>query len=337
MDRTPEGNVGKDSSATGKGHISDSAQADQEVPPRDDQPAGPPFPERPPLRIAFSTLVQAGIVFWSMLLVGIFFTKFIDVMLVIFLTILFSTFISPLVDAMERLHLHRGVSVLLIYLFLLGILVLIGALALPLFISETQTLLKQLPTVLEQFLSPLRRFGISVPVGGTHGIDIMSLFTGGGRSVTGLAGQALGLVFTVGTFLAALLSILVMAFFLTVQKTVAADLVNILLPPAYRRRTAYILSRMGERMGNWVIGQVIITIYYAVAFSAGLTLLHLPYSVSVGVITGVLEIIPFIGGFIGAGLALIIAATVSPTLFILVIVLCLIVTNVEAHILVPNI
>ncbi len=88
-------------------------------------------------------------------------------------------------------------------------------------------------------------------------------------------------------------------------------------------------------MGGWVVGQIIITVYYAVVFSAGLALIHLPNEVSIGLITGLLEIIPFVGGFIGLLLAVLVALTVNPSLIIWVVILYLIVTNVEAHILAP--
>jgi predicted PurR-regulated permease PerM len=150
-----------------------------------------------------------------------------------------------------------------------------------------------------------------------------------------VAGQAVGIISTVGALLIALLSILVMAFLLTVRRTFTADLVNTLIPPDYRCRWIAIMSRMGERMGGWVIGQIIITAYYGVAFSAGLSILRVPDPISIGVITGVLEIIPFVGGFLGLLLAAVVALSVSPFRVLWVVVLYLIVTNVEAHILVP--
>jgi len=294
------------------------------------------------IRIAPSSIVLFAIVFWVVPLIGLFFTRFIDILLIIFLSILFSTFINPVVSFLERIHVHRGVGIILVYLFFAAALALIGRLAVPLFVDETQRLISALPADLRRLEGPLSRLGIQLPaISNGQGINIRNLvnglLNGSGRQITGIAGQAVGLAFTVGTLGVYLISILVMTFFLTVQRNFTADVVNALVPPPYRRRTAYILSRMGERMGNWVIGQVIITIYYAVCFSAGLAILNVPYAVSVGVITGVLEIIPFVGGFIGLVLAVVVAATVNFTLVIWVIVLYLVVTNVEAHILVPNI
>lgn len=302
--------------------------------------SAPPTPASPRVRFALSSVVLFAVVFWVLPLAGLLFSNYVDILLVVFLAVLLSTFLSPVVNKLEQAHIHRGIGILLIYLLFLGILFFVVYLALPLFVTETQRLLKTLPADLHRLLSPLSRYGIKLPSGGSQSLNIVSMLTntsGGSHQATAIAGQAVGLVFSVGAFLVALLSILVMAFFLTVNKTFTADMVNVLVPPDYRRRWILIMSRMGERMGNWVIGQIIVTIYYAVAFAVGLTVLHVPDAISLGVITGILEIIPFIGGFIGVVLAVLVAASVNVTLIIWVIVLYLIVTNVEAHVLVPNI
>ena len=169
-----------------------------------DQKATQPSPENR-IRIAPGSIVLFGIVFWTLPLLGLFFTRFITILLIIFLSVLFSTFLSPLVDGLQRLRLHRGIAILLIYLALLGILALVGRLAVPLFVDETQRLLATLPGDLERVAAPLRRLGINVPtIGQGHGVNIKnlinSLLTSGGHQITGIAGQAVGLAFTVGTF-----------------------------------------------------------------------------------------------------------------------------------------
>lgn len=291
--------------------------------------------QRSAYRVPFRSIVVAGVVFWAIPLIGLFFSQYIDILLVVFLAILFSTFLSPLVNGLARAHINRGIAILLIYLFALGVIAFVGQLALPLFIDETQRLAQTLPSDLQTLTGPLKHLGIKIPSGGLKNFNISSLFSGGGHQVAGVAGQAVGLVFTIGQAIVFLLAILVMTFFLTVRKTFTADVVNVLVPPRYRERSTSILSQMGERMGRWALGQIAITIYYAVAFSIGLALLNVPYAISVGVITGLLEIIPFVGGFIGVLLAVLVAASVHPLTIIWVIVLYLIVTNVEAHILVP--
>jgi predicted PurR-regulated permease PerM len=295
----------------------------------------PEAPSRERVRIAPSSIVVFAAVFWVMPLIGLFFAQYVDILLVVFLAVLLSTFLNPVVSTFERLHLHRGVSILLIYILILAVLGFVGSLAFPLFVDETQNLANSIPADLQHIAGPLHKIGITIPTGGGKGFDLKSILNGGQHQVTSVAGQAVGVIFSVGQVIVFLLSILVMAFFLTVRKTFTTDVVGVLVPPDYRRRTNYILSHMGERMGHWALGQIVITIYYAVAFSLGLTLLNVPYALSVGVITGLLEIIPFVGGFIGVALAILVALSISPLTVVWVIILYLIVTNVEAHILVP--
>lgn len=290
------------------------------------------------VRIALPSIVIFAVVFWLMPLIGLWFSQYIDILLVVFLAVLLSTFLTPVVNTLQRLHIHRGIGIALVYLFVLGVLYFVVSLALPLFTSETQTLLGDLPRYLHSLAGPLSKMGIKLPSGGIKSINLPSLlsgFSGGSHQVGAVAGQAVGLVFTVGQFLVFLVAVLVIAFFLTVRKTFTADLVNVLVPPDYRKRSIRILDQMGGRMGHWALGQIVITIYYAVAFSIGLTILQVPFALSVGVITGLLEIIPFVGGFVGGLLAALVALSISPITVVWVIVLYLIVTNVEAHILVP--
>ncbi len=323
-------------------------QQPSQVIPNQDAPAATPSREpgsrdgaaAPRLRVAPSTIVTFCAVFWVLPLIGLFFTQYISILLVIFLAVLLSTFLSPVVNALERLRINRGVSILLAYIVILGVVAFVARLAVPLFTGETQRLANTLPSDIQRIAGPLKQFGVTIPGsngGGSGSFSIKSLLTGGaGKSAaTNVASTAFGLVFSVGQNIVFLLSILVMAFFLTVRRTFTADFVGVLAPPDYRQRAASILSQMGERMGHWAIGQIIIVIYYAVAFSVGLTLLHVPYAFSIAVITGLLEIIPFVGGFIGLLLAILVAATVSPITIVWVIIMYLIITNVEAHILVP--
>ena len=297
-------------------------------------------PARPRLRIAPSSIVVFCVVFWVVPLLGLLFSQYIDILLVVFLAVLLSTFLSPAVNRLERSHVNRGVSILLIYLLIAAALLVMGLLALPLFTVETGRMERALPADLRAFAGPLRMMGVNVRPGAAgavslRDVNVLGFLTGGAHGTSALATQTVGLAFSVGQVLVFLLSILVMGFLLTVRATFAADVVNALVPPDQRRRTVYILSHMGERMGRWVLGQLVITVYYAAAFSIGLTLLHVPYAFSVAVITGLLEIVPFVGGFVGLLLAVLVAATVSPFTIIGVVVLYLVVTTVEAQILVP--
>src|SRR5579884_3229600 len=101
-------------------------------------PSGATAMTRERVRIALPSIAIFAVIFWIMPLIGLWFAQYIDILLVVFLAVLFSTFLTPVVNLLERLHIHRGIGIVLIYLFVLGVLYGVVSLALPLFTSETQ-------------------------------------------------------------------------------------------------------------------------------------------------------------------------------------------------------
>jgi predicted PurR-regulated permease PerM len=67
----------------------------------------------------------------------------------------------------------------------------------------------------------------------------------------------------------------------------------------------------------------------------GLKLIGVPYAPSLGVIAGILEVVPYVGGFITVILAVLSAATVGVPQVIAVIILYVVLVNIESHVLAP--
>jgi predicted PurR-regulated permease PerM len=74
-----------------------------------------------------------------------------------------------------------------------------------------------------------------------------------------------------------------------------------------------------------------------VVFSIGLSLLNVPFAITIGVVGGVLELVPYLGGTIAVMLAVLSALTVDPVLVIWVILFHIVVVEIEAHIVAPSV
>jgi predicted PurR-regulated permease PerM len=81
---------------------------------------------------------------------------------------------------------------------------------------------------------------------------------------------------------------------------------------------------------------VAIASYFALVFSVGLTLLGVPFALSIGLVGGILEIIPYLGGAVAVSLAVLSALTVKPVLALWVILFYAIVVEVESHLVAPT-
>jgi len=96
-----------------------------------------------------------------------------------------------------------------------------------------------------------------------------------------------------------------------------------------------VVAGLRQRLSRWVWAQAAIALYFALIFSAGLALLGVPFALTIGLVGGVLEIVPYLGGITATLLAITSALTVSPWLALWVVVLYVVVVEIEAHIVAP--
>jgi predicted PurR-regulated permease PerM len=80
------------------------------------------------------------------------------------------------------------------------------------------------------------------------------------------------------------------------------------LPRGRRQRLDATLQRASVRMGKWLLGQVILMLVLGLASTAVFASLHLRYAYALGVLTGLLNIVPVLGATISLVLAVLVAA-----------------------------
>lgn len=300
-------------------------QSSAPEPPDGASPTGAPSARK--VQLSLRTMVLLAVILWLVPFVATLAGTFIDDLIVIYIAALLTCSMHPIVSWLSRRHIPRGVSILAIYLLLAGLLAGAVLLAIPLFVQETGHLISQWPQYqsgIDKLLAPL----------GVH----LSQRTGTaiGTQLSTVLAMLPALLSNVSAIFINVIVIFVLSFFFTADEYFSERLISFVVPPGYRKRTNEIVAAIGNRMGRWVLGQLVIVAYYGVTFSVGLTLLGVPYAVSVGIVTAIVEIIPFVGGFVGLGLGLLVGMSHNVALFIPIVALYLIITNVEGHIIIPN-
>jgi predicted PurR-regulated permease PerM len=156
-------------------------------------------------------------------------------------------------------------------------------------------------------------------------------------NVTASPGDAIHLASMAGSFLLDTFLVLVVTFYLLLD---GPNLVRRLvrrIPTDRRERTVEILSRVHMTMGRWLRGQLILIAFVALLVYVVLgPILNVPHALALGILTGVLEIIPLIGPII----ATIIAGTVAFssggfTTALIVVVFYIVLRLVEDQVVVP--
>ena len=251
---------------------------------------------------------------------------------IFFISILLAAAIAPAANSMARYRVPRGLTILLVYLLVLGVLAGAVSLLVPLVADEINGFQAALPSYVSRI---------------QHLVDRVSPGLAGRVSFGSLAGQATGTLSTALTEVTKItisivklgidiVLILVMAFFMANEEHFAQHVVTRFIPEEGRPRANRILSRMGEQLGGWVRAQILLAAYFGIAFGLGLWILGIPYAATLGVVGGILEIIPYVGGFLTMVLAVLVALTHDPLHALFALGWYAIVAEVEGQIVHPT-
>lgn len=107
------------------------------------------------------------------------------------------------------------------------------------------------------------------------------------------------------------------------------------VPRERRESFRRLFSLLGDRLKGWVKGTLMSMLAVGVLTALGLWLIGVRFSLLLGVISGVFEIIPLIGPWAAGGLAVLIALLDDPTKAIYVAVLMLVIQQVESNLITP--
>ena len=76
-----------------------------------------------------------------------------------------------------------------------------------------------------------------------------------------------------------------------------------LTPPEHKAEVAFVGGEVGTALGSFVRGQLLVALIVGIASSFGMWLIDLPFWLLIGMLAGVLNLIPFLGPFVGGALA----------------------------------
>lgn len=255
------------------------------------------------------------------------------IVVVLFIAILLATAVSSAANRLERYRVPRSLAILLTYLLVIAILAGVVGLLVPLIADEVQLLRMNLPDYQIRVDALLARF----PQANGQPLKVDDVIGGlSGRLQEGAVELGRG-VAEVGSAVVTLLLIFVFAFFMAVDDRFVTRIVRRFFPPHMRDQAAMIMGKMGDGLGQWVRAQLLLAAFFGIAFGIGLAILRVPYALTLAVVGAVLEVIPYIGGFVTVVLAVLVAATTGKLWLVgATLVWYLLVVNVEAHIVGPK-
>lgn len=254
-----------------------------------------------------------------------------EIIALFLLAVVFASAMDPLADYLSKRKIPRAVSVLAVYVLVLGVIGLVVALVMPAVSEQFRLLGAHLPEYLADLQTkyPLTN-GLLGDVSGSQIFD--SLFGGGSNGT--VVSKTVGLFNGVLGFA----TVLVVSFYLVVaDQNGMKELIRPLVPVQHHERAMHLVQQIQKKMGLWVLGQVIISVSIFVLTYVGLSVLGIRYALVLAILAGLFEIIPYIGPIVAAVPAFFFAIIQSPALAVGVVILYIIIQKTEGYILVPKI
>lgn len=253
--------------------------------------------------------------------------------LTIFLAIIAGLALVRAADWLEKHRIRRSVGAPLVMLLIVGALVgLIAAVAVPVR-KQADELTKELPKAVrkvEGWLGKAQAAAKLQPApqqGGAAGHPARGQ-QGAGRSIVPVISS---------TFeaMAGLLIIIFVAIYIGISPDTYRQGIVHLIPHARRPQMIEVLDEVGETLRGWLTARLIAMIVIGLVTGAALALLGVRGALALGIIAGLMELIPFYGPVIASIPALGIALLESPQKAIYVAILYIVIQQFEGNILTP--
>ena len=234
------------------------------------------------------------------------------------LSFIFAYVLNPLVTRMSRLRfIGRGAATAIT---LGALVVIVGAIMffiIPEVVDEFRAFLKRLPTVAEKFQTTAipwieQTFGVVVPKSWNDAFDqaLIQVQSGGREMIAPaarLASDIFGTTFSAVLNLLGLLMFPLFLFFLLKDFPKIIEAVDALVP-IRNRDTVHKLARDADAsLSAFLHGQFTVMLILGCLYSVGYSIVGIPVAIGVGLLTGILCFIPYVGAASGFLLALLLA------------------------------
>lgn len=252
----------------------------------------------------------------------------------VLLAITVASAIAPLAETLEKHKIPRFVTVLLVYCGVaLSYTLVFIALAAPLK-EQSQLLAKQIPTFTQQIQNGWAQvLGLlgdkAAMLEEIHAADFREPAIGVAKKTLDATAGLMGLGVN------GVLILFLAAYFVIEAEHVWTNLI-LWVPPAHRARIASLIRPLGAKMGGYVRGQMLVSTAVAIFFGIGFTAIGLHYSLVLGLVAGILNLIPYVGSLFATVLAVFVASSQSLTMVVLTLGIFALEQFVETNFIVPQ-
>lgn len=289
-------------------------------------------PRRVEVSVSWKTLAAIGGAFllaWAFIAAR-------DAILLVFIALFLAIVLdTPVTWMTEKWHVRRGNAATVLVLGLVVTLVVLGVLLVTPFVGAVRDLIEDLPNIVQRIRESelFQRLDARTDLGEQlqqRAQELASSLPGQLGDVFALGGKVFGAGLT-------LFTLTFMTLFLLVDLPNLTAAVRGLLFPDAAERVERMERHITATIGRYAIGAVSIAAIAGTVQGTAAWLLGAPFALALGIIAGLLGLIPQVGATIAAVVLSLVALTVGVPQAVIMVIVCLVYQQVENVVLQPTI
>lgn len=269
--------------------------------------------------------------------------SFIEIILLpMLLTGLLYYLLNPIVDWLEKYKISRTAAISVLFV-LIGLLLVWGlAVAIPSIQEQVTSFAQNLPSNIQKIESQVttllenEQFEQFRPTA----LEMLNkvndqIVSYAQKFSSSAVNWASSLISTASQIIVAILIMPFILFYLLRDGQNLNHHVTQYLPTKWRSSVSKVLTDVNAQLSNYVRGQVTVAIIVALMFSVMFSLIGLSYPVTLGVMAGFLNLIPYLGSFLAMIPAVILGLIAGPVMLIKVLIVFMVEQTIEGRFVTP--
>ena len=275
-----------------------------------------------------AVLLAAGL-----LLFGLLFRQLVTLLLAILITIIFAIPLAAAASRLERYKLPRAVGALVALLGGVTVLALVIYLLIPTFVDQSEEFANDVPRIVRDLEETYADVAGEDP--GEVGDRVQEFVERYTENPQRLIGPITEIGLNVAGILAALVLILITAYYMAVRPGPLVSGLVSLFPPQRRDHASHVLDRVRTSWVGWMEGVAIDMLITFVLLYLGLTIIGLDFAIFFAVLSALLVVVPYFGAIAGAIPPVLFALTDSPGKALITLLVYVLVQQLESNVIIP--
>ncbi|TLQ40173.1 AI-2E family transporter [Ruoffia tabacinasalis] len=252
---------------------------------------------------------------------------------------------SPFVAQLIQRGVSRNISIWIIFIIIIALISWGISTLIPLLREQATTFVENIPNYQASLMETIESLPIDLESGFIDpniteffaNIDWNSITDQLNTIITSTFGGLGSVMGTVAQLVTGLITMPVLLYYLLLEGYKIPQYILYHVPDKYRPKVGRILFKSNHQISQYIRGQILVALVVGVIFAIGYSIIGLDYAISLSVIAGIFNIIPYLGSIMAVVPALIIGLLISPYMFIKVLIVVAIEQLLEGRFVSPQI